>query len=38
MTFLIQQTLLRSKKAARTNANAEPAPAEENKKEGGEQA
>ena len=35
---LVIQTLLRSKKAARTNANAEPAPAEENKKEGGEQA
>ena len=35
---LVIQMLLRSKKAAKTNANAEPAPAQEEKKEGGEQA
>jgi len=34
---LVIQMLLRSKKAAQTNANAEPAPAKDEKKEGGEQ-
>ena len=35
---LVIQMLLRSTKASKTNANAEPAPAKEEKKEGGEQA
>ena len=35
---LVIQTLLRSKKTAKTNANAEPEPVKEEKKEGGEQA
>lgn len=35
---LVIQTLLRSKKTAKTNANAEPTPVKEEKKEGGEQA
>ena len=35
---LLIQTMLRSRKAVTTNANAEPAPAQEEKKEGGEQA
>jgi len=35
---LVIQTMLRSKNTAKTNANAEPAPAEAEKKEGGEQA
>lgn len=35
---LVIQMLLRSKKATQTNANAEPAPAKDEKKEGGEQA
>jgi len=34
---LVIQTMLRSKNTAKTNANAEPAPAEAEKKEGGEQ-